>query len=65
MFGKNVKRLRIEKGMTQASLSSAAKIYMRYYQDIEACRKIPSVVFAARLKAALDCEWEDLMRGVK
>ena len=65
MFGKNLKRIRLKRGMTQLELAGQAKIYKRHYQDVEACRKIPSVVMAARLRKALKCEWTDLMRGVK
>lgn len=65
MFGKNLKRIRLKRGMTQLELAEQAKIYKRHYQDVEACRKIPSVAMAARLRKALKCEWTDLMRGVK
>jgi len=65
MFGKNLKRIRLKREMTQLELAEQAKIYKRHYQDVEACRKIPSVAMAARLRKALKCEWTDLMRGVK
>jgi len=64
MFGENVRRLRSEKGLTQAKVAEMAGVHKRYYQDIEACRKIPSVLIAARLRMALNCDWTDLMRGL-
>jgi len=64
MFGENVKRIRAEKDMTQAKVSELAKIHKRYYQDIESCKRVPSVVIAARLRRALQCEWSDLTEGL-
>lgn len=64
MFGENVRRIRAEKGLTQAKLAEMAGVHKRYYQDVEACKKTPSVVIAARMQKALKCDWKDLTRGV-
>jgi len=64
MFGKNIRRLRAAKGLTQGKLAELADIHKRYYQDLEACRKTPSVTVAARIQRALKCDWADLLRGV-
>ena len=64
MFGENVKRIRKEKDMTQVEVAGLAKIHKRYYQDIEWCRRTPSVVIAAKLRKALDCDWTDLTRDM-
>ena len=64
MFGNNLKRIRHEKGMTQAKVSELARVHTRYYQDLEACQKTPSVAIAARLQRALQCDWADLTKGL-
>jgi transcriptional regulator with XRE-family HTH domain len=64
MFGKNLKRIRAQRDMTQAKVSELAGIHKRYYQDVEACVKVPSVAIAARLRKALKCDWTDLTRGL-
>jgi transcriptional regulator with XRE-family HTH domain len=64
MFGQNLRRLRLKNGLTQAQVAESAKIHKRYYQDLEACLKIPSVVIAARLRKALRCDWNELTRGI-
>jgi transcriptional regulator with XRE-family HTH domain len=64
MFGENVRRIRAEEGLTQAKVAEMAGVHKRYYQDVEACRKTPSVLIAARLRMALNCDWTDLMRGL-
>lgn len=61
MLGKNVRRLREEKGVTQAQLAEFAGIHARYVQDIEACRRNPTVAVVRQLKSALGCKWEDLL----
>ena len=65
MFGKNIKRLRTQRGMTQAAVADLVGIHKRYYQDVEACRKIPSVLIAHRMRKALKCEWSEMTRGMK
>lgn len=64
MFGQNLKRLRLKCQLTQAQVAESAQIHKRYYQDLEACLKIPSVVIAARLRKALRCEWGELTQGI-
>jgi len=64
MFGKNLKRIRAKRAMTQKQVAELAKIHKRYFQDLEACLKTPSILVVARLKKALKCEWEDLTKGL-
>ncbi len=64
MFGKNLRAIRSKRELTQGEVASLAQIHRRYYQDLEACLKTPSVVIAARLRKALGCEWEELVRGI-
>jgi transcriptional regulator with XRE-family HTH domain len=63
-FGKNLKKLRLQKSLTQAELSASAENHKRYLQVVEAGEKIPSVLIAARLRKALGCMWEELTRGL-
>lgn len=64
MFGENLKIIRRKKALTQAEVARLAQIHKRYYQDVEACLKTPSVVIAARLQMALGCDWRELTRGI-
>jgi transcriptional regulator with XRE-family HTH domain len=43
IFGKNVLKLRMKKGMTQETLAERAEISHRYLQSIEAGTKQPSI----------------------
>ncbi len=64
MFGENLKRIRAEKCMTQIKVATLAGIHKRYYQSMEAGSKHPSILIAARLQKAFECEWTDLTRGL-
>lgn len=63
-FGRNVCRLRTGLGTTQERLSEKAEISRRYLQEIEAGRLNPTIAVAARLRRALKCSWDDLLRGI-
>ncbi|MFZ4775850.1 MAG: helix-turn-helix domain-containing protein [Terrimicrobiaceae bacterium] len=63
-LGQNLRRIRTKKGLTQAKLAELADINRRYYQEIEACRKNPTVVVTARLRKALKADWLDVLKGV-
>ncbi len=64
MLGKNLKKIRKQKGLTQAKLAELANVNRRYYQEIEACRKNPTVVVTARLRKALKCDWLEVLKGI-
>lgn len=64
MFGKNLRRLRLQKGLTQAKVAELADINRRYYQEVEASRKNPTIGVAARLRKALKVEWVELLKGL-
>ena len=53
--------MREEKRLTQTELAELAGVAMRYVQDIEACRRNPTVAIVQRFKTALRCEWGDLL----
>lgn len=53
IVGQNVRRLRIEKGLTQEQLAFEAEIDLTYLGDIERGKRNPSVLVLARLAAAV------------
>lgn len=63
-FGRNLARVRSARGMTQEELAERADIHARYLQKLEAGAAHPSLIVLCRLKRGLDCEWNDLLRGV-
>ena len=62
-FGKNLFQLRKDRGFTQERLAERADVELRYIQWLEAGRSWPSLQVLGRLKAALDCDWNDLLEG--
>lgn len=63
-MNRNLKRIRLSLNLTQDKLATRAKITKRYYQDVEAGRKSPTVKVVVRLRKALGCEWDDLFKGL-
>ncbi len=61
-FGKNLKKVRAEKQMTQENLADKAQLAPRVLQKIEAGQTNILITTALRLKTALNCEWEELMK---
>ena len=59
--GANVRRLRLRAKLTQEGLAERVGINPRTVQKIEAGRLNILVTTLARLQAALDCRWEELM----
>lgn len=53
IVGRNVRRLRIQKGMTQEELAFEAKIDLTYMGGIERGRRNPSLMVMARIANAL------------
>lgn len=64
VFGKNVNRLRTNSALTQELLAEKADLSRRYLQEIESGAKSPTVPILAKLRRALDCTWEDLLKGL-
>ena len=60
-FGANVRRLRIESGITQDNLAEAADLNIRTVQKIEAGQTNILITTAARIQKALACDWGKLM----
>lgn len=53
LFGKNVRRLRLQKGMTQEELAFEAEIDLTYIGGIERGNRNPSLVVMSRIAKAL------------
>jgi transcriptional regulator with XRE-family HTH domain len=64
IFGKNLSRLRSEKGITQEGLAERADIHTRYLQKLESGKAHPSLVVLARIRASLGCDWGELLKSV-
>lgn len=63
IVGKNVRRLRHARELTQDKLATKAKIDVTYVRGIEAGRYNPSLMIMARISGALGCKLTDLFRG--
>jgi transcriptional regulator with XRE-family HTH domain len=53
IVGRNVRRLRVQKGLTQEELAFEAKIDLTYMGGIERGRRNPSLMVMARIANAL------------
>ena len=62
VFGANVRRERVARGLTQEKLAELMDINPRTVQKIEAGNLNILLTTILRLQAALDCPWDSLMR---
>lgn len=62
IVGANVRRLRIEKGLSQERLAFASEIDLTYLGGIERGRRNPSLLVLARVADALGCSPHDLLK---
>ncbi len=58
-----MRRLRLRAKLTQEGLAEQVGINPRTIQKIEAGKLNILVTTLARLQAALECRWDELMRG--
>lgn len=63
-FSANVRRLRIEKGLTQDSLAQGAQMDPAEVRRIESGRRDPGVRVVARLAHGLGVEPHELLIGI-
>ena len=63
LVGKNVRRLRLQKGMTQEELAFEAEIDLTYVGGIERGRRNPSLMVLARIAKALGVPLPRLLEG--
>jgi len=61
IVGKNVRRLRQQKGLTQEQLAFEAKIDLTYVGGIERGRRNPSLMVMARIAQALSAPLAKLL----
>jgi transcriptional regulator with XRE-family HTH domain len=61
VFGANVRRERVRRGMTQDELAEGAEIATRNLQKIEAGEINVLLTTAFRIQLALDCPYKRLM----
>ena len=63
IVGKNVRRLRLQKGMTQEQLAFEAEIDLTYVGGIERGRRNPSLMVLVRIAKALGVPLPKLLEG--
>ena len=61
IVGKNVRRLRLEVGLTQEQLAFASEIDLTYVGGIERGKRNPSVLVLARIANSLSTEPAELL----
>ena len=61
VVGRNVRRLREGRGMTQEQLAFEARIDLTYVGGIERGRRNPSLMVMVRLAEALEAELKELL----
>lgn len=64
IVGRNVRRLRQERGLTQEQLAFESRVDLTYVGGIERGRRNPSLLVIARLAAALDVTPADLLTPI-
>ena len=62
VVGRNVRRLRESRGMTQEQLAFEARIDLTYVGGIERGRRNPSLMVMAWLGVALEAELKELLK---
>lgn len=60
-FGENLRRARVDAGLSQEKLAELADLNPRTLQKIEAGQTNILITTAMRLHNHLDCEWDDLI----
>ncbi|MDD5262888.1 MAG: helix-turn-helix transcriptional regulator [Methylacidiphilales bacterium] len=65
ILGRNVCRIRQRRNLTQEDLAERAEIDRRYVQRIEAGTANPGFDIVVRVRCALRCSWESLLRGTR
>ena len=63
VIGENVRRMRIERKLTQEQLAHDADIDVTYLRGIEAGRRNPSVNVLVRLASVLACDPSNLLHS--
>jgi len=61
VVGQNIRRIRLERGISQEALAYDAEIDRSYLGSLERGEKNPTVRLLARIAEVLDCEMPDLV----
>ncbi len=62
LFGRRLRELRKERGLTQEALAESADLSGNYISDLELGLKVPSLTILVRLSQALGVATADLLR---
>ena len=65
VFAENVRKYRVQKGLTQLDLSAAVDIDLRQIKRYEAASSTATIVYACRIADALGVSVDDLLRMKK
>ena len=61
VFGRQLRQIRTERGLTQRALAEASGLIDTYISDMERGLKVPSLTTLLRLAAALRCKVGELV----
>ena len=64
-FSVRLCEMRMERGLSQLELGSAAGISMRAVYGYENGSRFPTLSSLVGLRRALDCSWEELLGGIE
>jgi len=64
LIGKNLNRIRNDKGLTQEELAEKVGIDRRSLQRLEAGNWNMTVDYLERLRVGLGCTWQELFKGI-
>ena len=62
LFGRRLREIRKERGLTQEALAESADLSGNYISDLELGLKVPSLTILVRLSQALGVATPDLLR---
>lgn len=65
IFAKNLRKIRLEKALSQEALADLAGLHRTYIGSVERGERNISIDNIERLAKALDCQVIDLLRGGK
>ncbi len=65
IFAKNLRKIRLEKGLSQEALADLADLHRTYIGSVERGERNISIDNIERLAKALGCQVIDLLRGNK
>lgn len=61
-FGKNLRRIRQQKGWSQSRLGDASGICASVVSNYECGERLPCAQSLQKLQKALGCEWTELLK---